>query len=78
MINFSDTPISEFYTYRSARVAPILTIECDEYMCSVIRSYIEDNGYRHDNHICWKSGGLCFMYSDRHLYVGDEIIKTNW
>lgn len=76
---FGITTIVEFYTYRSAKVNWSFNIELSREDIDNLHEYIEDNGYKPDNHICWKdSNGICCWYMDRTLYIGTEIIKKNY
>lgn len=71
--------ISEFYTYRTANIEISLIVELDEISIKQLNRYIERNGYRMDNHICWKNNkGLYFRYSDGKLHVGHRIIIERW
>lgn len=77
MIEFGPMPITAFYSYRKARVwgvALTLTMRQKD----DIREYLESNGYKIDNHICWSSNTLHFMYSDGHLFIGTEISIKDW
>lgn len=80
MVTFDITScIDEFYTYRTAVVESSLIIHLDQKECNMIRNYVKEQGYKPDNHICWKNkDGMCFMYSDRTLIIGLSIIKRNW
>jgi hypothetical protein len=40
-----------------------------------LRDYM---GPRMDNHITWKTGDLCYTYSDGFLYIGTSIKIMNW
>lgn len=77
MIDFNYLEITEFYSYRTAIVTGV-KIE-DKTITETIREFVTENGYKMDNHICFTTNnGLAFMYSDRCLYVGTNIIKRNW
>ena len=43
-----------------------------------IREYLKSNGYQTDNHICWSSDQLHFMYSDGKLFIGTSITVKSW
>lgn len=71
--------ISEFYTYRTANIEISFSTELDEISIKQLSRYIERNGYRMGNHICWKNNkGLYFRYSDGKLHVGHRIIIERW
>lgn len=40
-----------------------------------LREYL---GSKMDNHITWKTGDLCYTYSDGILYIGTSIKVINW
>lgn len=80
MLQFSfedSNNIVEFYPYRKAMVAQAVTFDLDDFDVNVVlKRYLEEQGYKKDNHICWKTAeGLYFQYSDGTLYVGLSIIK---
>ena len=74
-----DSCIEKFYTYRSAQVAADLWVDLDDFEIKLLSKCIEENGYRMDNHICWKmKDGLCLSYSDHKLGIGTKIIEERW
>lgn len=79
MFNFT-AEITNFYTYRSAIVPPkFLSLDLDSKQIASLKFFIESNGYKMDNHIAFKlSNGLCVGYSDRTLYLSDEITVKHW
>lgn len=78
MIDFNNLTITKFYPYRRAIVTG-LCIDVNETMSKIIREFLTDNGYKMDNHICWKTdNGLTFMYSDRHLYINTKVREERW
>lgn len=75
----NESPIVEFYTYRSARVKYSFSIDLSRKDLDKINSYIRHNGYNPDNHICWKNkNGICCWKMDHKLYVGTSIIKSSY
>ena len=40
-----------------------------------LRKYL---GSKMDNHITWKTGDLCYTYSDGLLYIGTSIKVMCW
>ena len=40
-----------------------------------LREYL---GSKMDNHITWKTGNLCYTYSDGFLYIGTTIKVMRW
>lgn len=79
MLDFH-SDIVEFYTYRSAIVAPkFFSIKLNAEQAKELKLFIENNGYHMDNHISFKlANGICVQYSDHKLYVSDEITIKNW
>jgi hypothetical protein len=76
---FLSGDISEFYTYRTANIEISLSIELSETEIKQLSKYIEREGHRMDNHICWKNTkGLYFRYSDGKLSIGHRIIIERW
>ena len=74
----SNLKITEFYPYRTATVTGIC-VEEDKTLSETVKEFLEDNGYKFDNHICFTTNnGLAFMYSGRCLYVGTKVTKRNW
>lgn len=79
MYFIDEVPIVEFYPYRSARVHYSFCIDLSRDYLDEVNSYIRNNGYTPDNHICWKDrNGVCCWKMDRMLYVGTSIIKGNY
>lgn len=74
---FNDMPITVFYSYRKARVWGV-SFTVTERQKDDIREYLESNGHKMDNHICWSSDKLNFMYSDGCLFIGTEISVKSW
>lgn len=77
--------IKRFYTYRSGSINHLtLVIEDREsadstMLASKVKKYLESQGYRMDNHICWETtSGVCYGYSDHKLYVGSSITEGRW
>ena len=74
--------IVEFYTYRSARVPGAIILDFSQNWEDIykhIKHYVERNGYRMDNHICWKTDdGLYCMLHDHKITIGTEILKGYW
>lgn len=77
--------IVEFYPYRTAKVLYTFCEDCSAsseqsfWLVEQIKRYVEENGYKMGNHICWKTeSGLCYQYSDHSLLIGTELIKDNW
>lgn len=71
--------ITNFWTYRSANVNILVTIDMDEFDNRILKRYIESFGYRMDNHICWEVNHSLYMrYSDHKLYIGNKITVRNW
>ena len=78
MVLFNNLKITEFYPYRTAIVTGIYVSE-DTSISEIVREFLEDNGYKFDNHICFTTNnGLAFMYSGRCLYIGTKVTKRNW
>ena len=78
MVLFNNLKITEFYPYRTAIVTGICVTE-DTSISEIVREFLEDNGYKFDNHICFTTNnGLAFMYSSKCLYIGTKVTKRNW
>ena len=78
MVLFNNLKITEFYPYRTAIVTGICVAE-DTSISEIVKGFLEDNGYKFDNHICFTTNnGLAFMYSSRCLYIGTKVTKRNW
>ena len=78
MVLFNNLKITEFYPYRTAIVTGIYVSE-DTSISEIVREFLEDNGYKFDNHICFTTNnGLAFMYSSKCLYIGTKVTKKNW
>lgn len=76
-IDFLDTEIKNFYPYRRNRCCPSFVINNVSF--SEIKEYVEEQGFRMDNHISWENEqGLCFTYSDHTLYIGNKMIGRSW
>lgn len=77
-IQFSDSKIVAFYSYRTARVFGV-SIYCSKELYKEVKKILEVNGYNTDNHICWTTAdGLSYMWSDGKLTIGTEIVVRNW
>lgn len=74
-LEFYDEKITEFYTYRSARCMHSMYIELSPSQKQDLREYL---GSKMDNHITWKSSGLCYTYSDGNLFIGTSIQVGCW
>lgn len=74
---FNGMPITAFYSYRKARVWGV-SLTVTERQKDDIKEYLETNGYKMDNHICWSSDKLHFMYSDGCLFIGTDISIKSW
>lgn len=74
---FNEMPVIAFYTYRKARVWGV-SLSLTERQKDDIREYLKSNGYQTDNHICWSSDQLHFMYSDGKLFIGTSITVKSW
>lgn len=74
-LEFYGKEITEFYTYRSARCMHSMFIELSPSQKEDLREYL---GSKMDNHITWKTGDLCYTYSDGLLYIGTSIKVMNW
>lgn len=71
--------IDKFYTYRTALIEASIWIALEEREIRILSNYLKSQGYNLSNHICWKNkDGMCFMYSDRQLGLGTEIIEKRW
>ncbi len=76
-IDFLNIGIKNFYSYRSNRCSHSFVI--DHVPFNEIKEYIEEQGFRMDNHISWENKyGLCFTYSDHSLYIGNKMIGRSW
>jgi len=73
-----------FYPYRTAQVRDIFcTLEAeDEFSEMLIDEFVDEAAKKAgrvvDNHICFSVGGVHFMYSDRKLYIGTELVERYW
>ena len=74
-LEFYGRPIDEFYTYRSARCVHSVFIYLSESQVEDLRDYL---GSRMSNHVTWKTGNLCYTYSDGILYIGTSIKVMSW
>lgn len=74
-LEFYDEEITEFYPYRSARCMHSIYIELSPSQKQDLREYL---GSKMDNHITWKSGNLCYTYSDGNLFIGTSIQVGCW
>lgn len=74
-LEFYGKEITEFYTYRSARCMHSMFIELSPSQKQDLREYL---GSKMDNHITWKTGDLCYTYSDGFLYIGTSIKVMRW
>lgn len=74
--------VKKFYSYRSGLLGNLtLVIEDREgsNLSMAVRNYLNSQGYRMDNHICWEStSGVCYGYSDHKFYVGSYIKEERW
>ena len=76
-IDFLHIDIKNFYSYRSNRCSHSFVI--DNVPFNKIKEYVEEQGFRMDNHISWENKyGLCFTYSDHRLYVGYKMTNKSW
>jgi hypothetical protein len=68
--------IEEFYPYRRALLnGHFFSCTLTEEDFSALSKAITRQGYKMDNHICWKTeSGICMMYSDGHLYMSHKLI----
>ncbi len=80
MITFDITScIEKFYTYRTALIDASIWIDLEAGERQMLRKYLQNMGYRMDNHICWKNkDGMCFMYSDNKLGLGTNLREMCW
>ena len=80
MITFDITScIDKFYTYRTALLQASIWIHLEEDERAKLRKYLERQGYKYDNHICWRNkDGMCFAYSDGSLGLGLEIVEGRY
>ena len=80
MIEFAfNSCFAKFYPYRRALLCASIWIKLDEDGKRFLAKYLERQGYKFDNHICWKlADGCCFSYSDGKLGIGTEIIEERW
>lgn len=74
-LEFFGKEISEFHTYRTARCMHDMFIELSSSQKQDLRDYL---GNKMDNHITWKTGNLCYTYSDGFLYIGTTIKVMRW
>lgn len=74
-LEFYGKEISEFYTYRTARCMHDMFIELSPSQKEDLRDYLDN---KMDNHITWKTGNLCYTYSDGFLYIGTTIKVMSW
>lgn len=74
-LEFYDDKITEFYPYRSAKCIHSMFIELSPSQKEDLREYL---GSKMDNHITWKTGDLCYTYSDENLYIGTSIKIMRW
>lgn len=72
---FFSKEITEFYPYRSAKCIHSMQISLSPSQKQDLREYL---GPRMDNHITWKSGDLCYTYSDGNLFIGTSIQVGCW
>ena len=71
--------ITKFWTYRTAFVPGIIVLEMSEYDRLEIKNFLDNNGYKIDNHICWQmEDGVYCMYSDLKLHIAGTIEEMNW
>lgn len=76
-IDFPDSKIIAFYSYRKARVFGVDISSKELY--EEVKKILEVNGYNIDNHICWATeDGLSYMWSDRRLTIGTKLVVRNW
>ena len=74
-LEFYEKEIIEFYTYRTARCMHSMFIELSPSQKEELKDYL---GLKMDNHITWKTGDLCYTYSDGFLYIGTSIKVMRW
>lgn len=78
MITFLST-IEKFYTYRTALLDASVWVPLNEKDKHFLKLYLERNGHKMSNHICWKcKDNTCFAYIDGELGVGVAIIEGNY
>lgn len=75
--------IRKFYPYRTGSLKSISLIIEDRDGQSVmhfyLNKYLKSQGCEINNHICWETtSGVCFMYSDHKLLVGNSIEEGFW
>lgn len=79
---FNEMQIKDFYTYRTATAfgGVKITDQTNKNMLREnVKNYLEEQGYRMDNHICWTNiEGINFMWSDNALYIGGKLTIKNW
>ena len=74
-LEFYSKEITEFYPYRSAICIHSMFIELSPNQKEDLGEYL---GSKIDNHITWKTGDLCYTYSDGLLYIGTSIKVMRW
>lgn len=74
-LDFLGEEIIEFHTYRTARCIHSMSITLSSSQKQDLREYL---GSKMDNHITWKTGDLCYTYSDGELYIGTSIKIMRW
>ena len=67
-----------FWSYRRAYVEPQFTVDLNNHQWALLSRYLERNGHKLENHICWKAGDFYYQYSDYSLYVGTTIVEKRW
>ena len=72
--------IVEFYPYRSAMAAgdKIFSCKLSSEDVSELRKALNRRGHSLDNHICWKTENVCFMYSDNELIICTDLLIEKW
>lgn len=76
-----ESKIDKFWSYRSAVMSYKnirIEFEVDNDLHTAIERFLNENGYKIDNHICWKSGDLYCCYSDGRLRIGDGVTEGNY
>jgi hypothetical protein len=80
MVTFDITScIDKFYTYRTALLQASIWISLDTDERRKIHNYLMRQGYKPDNHICWRNkDGMCFALDDGSLGLGLDILEGKY
>lgn len=80
MRNIYFEEIEQFYPYRTALpsgdVIARITLGAEDY--DALRKGLILRGQSPDNHIAWRSGNVCFFYSDSKLTICTDLLIQNW